>query len=148
MKKYREIMCLLHDNNTKYVEMTEYNEIMEDLFEKLEMAHKDMYCDVMYKLEKIAYKIDKDEARRIVMNMKPFGEKWSYEKIKDYVNTKGIMDNCVEYYLVMNMVYNDYYNVAINFGHETDVEFYYELANAFINDEDGKKFKVEKYFID
>lgn len=47
----------------------------------------------------------------------------------------------------MNMTYNDYYDVATNFGHQSDAEFYFELANAFINDIDGSKYKVEKYFL-
>lgn len=59
----------------------------------------------------------------------------------------GIYGKCIEYYLVMNMSYNDYYDVATNFGHQGDAEFYFELANAFINDVDGDKYKVEKYFI-
>lgn len=80
--------------------------------------------------------------------MKPFGEHWTYEGVKDFIEAKGIYDKCVEYYLVMNMTYNDYYDVATNFGHQSDAEFYFELANAFINDIDGSKYKVEKYFLD
>ena len=34
---------------------------------------------------------------------------------------------------------NNYKNV--------DTVFYFELANAFINDIDGSKYKVEKYFL-
>lgn len=80
--------------------------------------------------------------------MRPFGEHWTYETVKSFVESKGIYKECVEYYLVMNMVYNDYYDVAVNFAHQDDTEFFYELTHAFINDPDDKKFKVEKYFMD
>ena len=80
------------------------------------------------------------------INNKQFGEHWRYDEVKDYIEKKGIYKCYEKYYLVMNMAYNDYYDVAVNYGHQNDTEFFFEIAYAFINDEDAKPHKVSKYF--
>lgn len=64
------------------------------------------------------------------------------------MRAKGITEDCVSWYLVMNMAYNDYHDTAAMVGMSEDAEFYYSIANNFINDIDGKKYKVAKYFLD
>ena len=102
--------------------------------------------EVCEKVEKLAYKINQQDAEQIVKNMEPRGQYWSVKQIKDYLVAKGDVDECIEYYLVMNMAYNDYYGTAKLFGLQNDPEFYYSIAKDFINDPDAKPFKVEKYF--
>lgn len=70
----------------------------------------------------------------------------SYKQVKEYLATKGITDKLTDYYLVMNMVYNDYQRTAQTFGLQSDVEFYFSLARDFIEDVDAKPFKIERYF--
>lgn len=147
MKEYRDIMNHIFCKNKNYEDMLEYKEVMEEIMEDMEKHYPALYKDTISKLEKIAYSIPLDKAKEKVINMKPFGEHWTYEGVKDFIEAKGIYGKCIEYYLVMNMSYNDYYDVATNFGHQSDAEFYFELANAFINDVDGGKYKVEKYFM-
>lgn len=147
MKEYRDIMNHIFCKNKNYEDMVEYKEVMEEIMEDMEKHYPALYKETISKLEKVAYNIPLDKAREKVMNMKPFGEHWTYEGVKDFIESKGIYGKCIEYYLVMNMSYNDYYDVATNFGHQSDAEFYFELANAFINDVDGDKYKVEKYFL-
>ena len=148
MKSYKDVMQYLEHKHEKFEEMVEFRVVLDEMMHKLEKYYPELYKEFVYKLEEAAFEITVDEAYKIVRNMKPFGEHWSYEEVKRFIEDKGIYNKCVSYYLVMNMVYNDYYDVATNFGHQSDVEFYYELANAFINDEDAKKFKVERYFED
>lgn len=147
METYRDIMCKIGERNETYEQMIEYKIVMEELMHELEKHDPNLYNKTISKLEEIAYHIPLEKAKHIVMNMKPYGEHWSYEKIKDFMQTKGIVGKCEEYYLVMNMMYSDYYDVATNFGHQSDPEFYFELAHSFINDVDGKKFKVQRYFL-
>lgn len=97
-------------------------------------------------LEEVAYSIPKPQAEMIVRNMSPRGQKWSYAEIEDFIKSKGIEGKCVEYYLTMNMVYNDFYDTAVQYGHQKDPEFYFSLAKDFINDPDAKPYKVERYF--
>lgn len=148
MNEYRDLMRHISCKHNKYDDMIDYKIFMEELMDKMEKHYPELYRESMTKLEEIAYSLNLDKAREKVVHMRPFGEHWNYDTVKQYIESKGIYKDCVKYYLVMNMVYNDYYDVATNFGHQSDTEFYYELANAFINDEDGGKFKVEKYFSD
>lgn len=147
MKEYRDIINHIFCKNKNYDDMVEYKEVMEEIMEDMEKHYPALYKEIISKLEKIAYSIPLDKAKEKVTSMKPFGEHWTYEGVKDFIESKGIYGKCIEYYLVMNMSYNDYYDVATNFGHQGDAEFYFELANAFINDIDGDKYKVEKYFM-
>lgn len=148
MKSYRDVIEHISDKHEKFEEMVEFKVVLDEMMGKLERYYPELYKEFLHKFEEVAFEIPLDKAHKIVKGMRPFGEHWSYETVKKFIEDKGIYNKCISYYLVMNMVYNDYYDVATNFGHQSDVEFYYELANAFINDEDGKKFKVERYFGD
>ena len=148
MKYYREAIEHIENKHEKFEEMVEFKVALDEMMHKLDKYYPEVYKEFVTKLEEIAFEIPLDRAQKIVRSMKPFGEHWSFETVKKFVEDKGVYNKCIQYYLVMNMVYNDYYDVATNFGHQTDVEFYYELAHAFINDEDGKKVKVERYFED
>lgn len=122
--------------------------IAEDMMTKLERKAPELYEDTMEELEKLAYKIPRDEAEQIVRNMRPKGQYWTYTQVMDLVKSKGI-DKCfVSWYLVMNMMYNDYCNTAKMYGLHNDVDFYFSLAKDFIEDPDAKPMKVEKYFLD
>ena len=85
---------------------------------------------------------------RIVRAMRPKGQYWSYTQVYDLVKSKGVTGDWVNWYLVMNMVYNDFCATAKHFGLHNDVEFFYHLAKDFIEDPDAKPMKVEKYFLD
>lgn len=142
MSKYEEAVDII----VKKKDMSEFKEVLEELMEELEYQNKDLYNKTIDKIEHIAYDISYEDAEKIVKNMKPFGEHWDYKTVKDYIEKKGIYKCYVKYYLVMNMMYNDYYDVSVNYGHQNDPEFFFELSNAFINDEDAKPHKVVKYF--
>lgn len=114
-------------------------------YEKTDPALRKTVCE---KLEKLAYKITLQDAEQIVRNMQPRGQYWSAKQIKEYLATKGEEEEYINYYLVMNMAYNDYYGTAKLFGLQNDPEFFYSIAKDFICDQDAKPFKVEKYFED
>lgn len=134
----------------KKVMKEDYECIINTLEEALcymQRVDEDMYAHLKETLEAKAYEISPEKAKEIVQHMKPMGQQWSGPQIKEYITSKGISENCVEkWYLVMNMVYNDYYDTAKTFGHLNDVEFFYHLAKDFIEDPDAKPLKVEKYF--
>ena len=146
MEKYEEVVNMIVKKE-KGGDMHEYKEIMEELMMEVESSNKELYDKTMHKLEDIAYDISYEEANYIVMNMKPFGEHWTFDQVKDYVETKDIHKCYIKYYLVMNMVYNDYYDVAVNYSHQNDTDFFFQLAHAFIIDEDAKPHKIAKYFL-
>lgn len=142
MGKYRELI-------TKAIEKGHGEEawdLADEVMEKIKRKWPDLYEDLMCDLECLAYKIPTEEAIQIVKAMRPKGQHWSMQQIKDYCRDKGIDKDIVNWYLVMNMCYNDYYDTAKTFGLQNDDEFYYSLAKDFIEDPDAKPLKVEKYF--
>ncbi len=116
--------------------------IMEDLEnDKSPLLNKyeDLICEMLYY-------IDEDEAISIVSKMKPYGEYYTMETVEDTLNTASIdYDDLVEYYLCMNMFYNDF--KAYPEAKRLDInEFCLMMSKHFINDVDAPKYKVEKYF--
>lgn len=132
------------NDRAKKEKMDEVYYEMSDFMKEHNREWYDRFCE---KAEGIIYCIDDDEARRIVGSMQPYGQRWSVEEVKDFIATKGIMGEVKKYYLVMNMMYNDYSRTARQYSVDIP-EFYFDLAYDFINDVDGKKHKVEKYFLD
>lgn len=144
MGRYCELMTKLLDKGVEDEVWT----ISEDMLNKLARKDPMLFEEYIDKLEHLAYRIPKDEAERIVRAMRPKGQYWSYTQVMDLVRSKGVTGDCVNWYLVMNMVYNDYCATAKHFGLQNDVEFFYHLAKDFIEDPDAKPMKVEKYFLD
>lgn len=122
--------------------------VSEDMLNKLSRKDPALYNEFIEQLEHLAYRIPKDEAEQIVRNMRPKGQYWTYSQVMDLVKSKGITGDWINWYLVMNMVYNDFCSTAKAYGMQNDTEFYYHLAKDFIEDPDAKPMKVEKYFMD
>lgn len=122
-------------------------EVADTAMARLERADPVAYEDTMHSLEKLAYKISKDEAEQIVRSMRPKGQAWSYQQVVDAVKERGVTSDFCNWYMVMNMVYNDFMNTARAYGMQNDVDFYFSLAKDFIEDPDAKPLKVEKYFL-
>lgn len=116
------------------------------MLDTLERTNPKMYHEFVEKLENIAYNIPYVDAERIVMNMNPKGQHWGYNEVEQLCNSKGITEGITDYYIVMNMMYNDYYNTAHKYGLKNDVEFYWSLSYDFITDADAPAHKVAKYF--
>lgn len=144
MGRYCELMTKLIDKGVGDEVWT----ISEDMLNKLARKDPMMFDEYIDKLEHLAYQIPKEEAERIVRAMRPKGQYWSYTQVMDLVKSKGVTSDWVNWYLVMNMVYNDFCATAKHFGLQNDVEFFYHLAKDFIEDPDAKPMKVEKYFLD
>lgn len=129
------------------VQKDRVEEMAEDLQEALPKMPTAQREEFINRMESLAYTFTADEAKRIVHKMTPYGEHWTMDKIKAYLEDKSIKhEQCLHYYLVMNMMYNDYLPTAQTFGMKDNPDFYYSLAHDFIDDPDGVKFKVEKYF--
>lgn len=121
--------------------------VINDGMERLEQYDPRFYEEVMDNLCSIAYHISDDKAKEIVRSMRPYGEKWTMETIESFLRSKRNAFEIVSWYLVMNMMYNDYRSTASMVGMSEDTEFYYSMSKDFIEDEDAKKHKVEKYFL-
>lgn len=90
-------------------------------------------------------KLTRDKAEKWVKSMhgsdpKVRGEMWSYDDAKALAEERGIStegQEMVDFYSVLNMVYNDYAKVAKDHGVDTE-DYYADLACAWLYDPDGK----------
>ena len=129
------------------VKKEKMDEVYYKMSDFLKDYNKEWYDKFYEEAESIIYYIDEDCARKIVGAMLPYGQRWSMEEVTEYLRGKGIMEHTKCYYLVMNMMYNDYARTAKQYNIDVP-EFYFDLSYDFINDPDAKKHKVEKYFME
>ena len=86
-------------------------------------------------------KLTHELAEKIIHCMKPYGMKWTEEQTTNVMKSKNLTLDPVEFWIVMNMAYNDYHEMF-----DEDLEKYVEYAKLFIKDEDAEEGKVYTYF--
>lgn len=143
MGRYRELVTKAMDKGFS----EESWQITDEFIDMLCKKYPSLYDDIIDKLECLAYKIPREEAENIVRRMSPKGQYWTFNQAKEFAQNHGITHDWINWYLVLNMVYNDYCDTAKTFGLQNDPEFYFSLARDFIEDPDAKPLKVEKYFL-
>lgn len=144
MSRYTDLVRGIVRENK--VSMEELLMLEDKVWSALQQTDERTYSEMIAALEDLFYSIDKTEAQNIVKAMRPYGEYWNLDTIREYLKGKGESDHLVDYYMAMNMARNDYYDTARAYGAGDDVEFYYNIACNFIHDEDAKPHKLAKYF--
>lgn len=93
--------------------------------------------------------IDKQTAEEWTRKMRnsdgSMGPHWKMEQVKQVMQQKGIDKDPIEFYVTMNMLYSDYGQVAKTHGINS-VDFYIDLAKAFLDDPDAGDDKLMKYY--
>lgn len=94
-------------------------------------------------------KLDKATAEEWMRSMKnedgTTGPHWSMEAAKQVMAQKGVTGEPVEFWVTLNMVYSDYCKVAKKLGLNT-MDFYVEMAKAFLDDKDAGDDKLMRYY--
>lgn len=90
-----------------------------------------------------------ETAREWVESMKgedgSTGAHWTMEQVKPIMQQKGIDARPEEFWAIMNALYSDYSKVAKKHNVST-VDFYADLAKAWIEDKDAVKDKAAAYY--
>ena len=86
-------------------------------------------------------KLTHERAEKIIHCMRPHGMKWTEEQTTAVMKQHGLSMDTVEFWIVMNMAYNDYHEMF-----DEDLEKYVEFSKLFIHDEDAEEGKVYEYF--
>ena len=73
------------------------------------------------------------------------GARWSYEEVKKAMDEKHIDCDPNEMFAILNSVYSDYEHVAKKFGVDK-LDFYLDLAKAWIDDKDAVPNKATMYY--
>lgn len=139
IKKY--VKKIVDDGNVE--EMYDLTDLLSEVMEELCIYDKDLYEEYVLELYKMAYglTLSKEMAEDIVHQMRPYGERWSFQQIRDIQNEYGLNPRIEDLYVVMNSAYNDYKDIF-----NEDIQAYVKFAMDFINDEDAKKGKVFLYY--
>lgn len=79
------------------------------------------------------------------------GAHWSIEDTTSIanqygINIKGDKVNKYDWYVVLNMIYSDFYKAVISMTNSNHIKYFVELAKAWINDKDIDAGKMWYYF--
>lgn len=76
-----------------------------------------------------------------VKNMVPIGKHWTLEETTEAMNSMNYEDKEIDFFVVANMMYNDYYSLV-----KEDETMALKLAHEWLNDEDAKDSKLYEYW--
>lgn len=73
------------------------------------------------------------------------GPHWSMEQTNKIMEQRAVNEDPVKFWAAMNMIYSDFINVAKHLG-VSNIDFYVEMAKAFLDDKDVSGDKMGKYY--
>ena len=74
------------------------------------------------------------------------GQHWTMEKVRQLAQQKSLDVDPVELWVTMNMLYSDYGKVAQKHGLQSNVDFFVDMAQAFLDDKDAQPEKLARYY--
>lgn len=128
---------------TDYAARTEYPRMNEMEHRKSEarMGHGKSNGD--YKLTRE----DADEWMRDLENEDGSrGAHWTFDQVRQVMGQKNVSADPVTFYAVLNMIYSDYGKVFRKYGMADKLDFYVDMAKAFIEDKDAVPDKAAAYY--
>lgn len=129
--------------NGKQDDMEELSNMLDDLICDLKEEKPKLYKKYKDELYEIANGkiLNEEMAYKWVNNMKPVGEHWPIEETTNAMKQMGYNLNNIDFYVVANMMYNDYYDLV-----KEDEELALKLSYMWLNDEDSVKDKLYEYY--
>jgi hypothetical protein len=85
--------------------------------------------------------LNKEMAVKWVENMRPRGEHWTMDDTTNAMKSMGYSLDPTEFFVVANMMYNDYYDLV-----KDNESLALELAEDWLEDEDAKECKLYEYW--
>lgn len=74
------------------------------------------------------------------------GPHWTSEQAKQIMAQRNISLDPAEFYATLNMIYSDFSPVAKKHGLGGSLDFYVDMAKAFLNDKDAAPNKLSNYY--
>ena len=127
----------------KQEDMEKLSDMLSEIIYQMKEHHYDKYKCYKMKLYEMAYdgKIDKETASEWVESMSPIGQKWTIEETTKVMKTLNYDLNEIDYYIVSNMMYNDYYDLV-----NDNEELALKLAKNWLEDKDANENKLFNYY--
>ena len=138
MKKLLE-----HIDYTKPDNKKRMNELFIELLDDAMEYDKEMYDYAKCELYELAYgkKLNEEMAEEWVKDMQPMGKHWTMDETTEAMKSLGYNCDIIDYFVVANMMYNDYYNLV-----KEDETMALKLAYDWLDDEDAKENKLYDYW--
>ena len=139
IKKYIEKIG--EHKNTEHME--KLGDMLSELIYMTKESHPNIYNKYKMELYEMAYgkHINEEMAENWVKSMKPRGEHWTLEQTTEAMHNMGYSIDPIEFFVVANMMYNDYYNLV-----KDNESLALELAEDWLEDEDAKDCKLYEYW--
>ena len=74
------------------------------------------------------------------------GPHWTVEQAKQIMAQRNLSLNPAEFFTTLNMIYSDFSPIAKKHGLGGSLEFYVDMAKAFLNDKDAAPNKLSNYY--
>lgn len=124
-------------------DMEKLGDMLAEIIYETKDAHHELYEKYKTELYEMAYgkKISEEMAQKWVKAMKPVGLHWTLEETTDAMESLGYSFNDLDFFVVSNMIYNDYFETV-----RDDETLALKLAYQWLKDEDAKDDKLYEYW--
>ena len=74
------------------------------------------------------------------------GPHWTMEQAKRIMAQRNLSLDPTEFWIAINLIYSDFSPVAKKHGVGGNLDFYVDMAKAFLNDKDAGPNKIARYY--
>ena len=129
--------------NRNVEDMKKLGDMLAEIIYDTKESHPEIYEKYKMELYEMAYgkKISQDMAEKWVKDMQPVGLHWTMEETTNAMRSMGYNFEPVDYFVVANMMYNDYFDLV-----RDDETLALKLARDWLDDSDAKKDKLYCYW--
>ena len=129
--------------NKNIKDMEKLGDMLSEIIYSTKDSHPEIYKKYKLELYEMAYgkKLNEEMAEKWVKEMKPVGLHWTMEETTNAMQSLGYNFDSVDFFVVANMMYNDYYNLV-----KDDETLALKLAQDWLEDVDSSNNKLYKYW--
>ena len=129
--------------NRNVNDMEKLGDMLAEIIYETKDSHPDIYSKYKLELYEMAYgkKVSEEMAEKWVKEMKPAGLHWTMEETTSAMQSLGYNFDKVDFYVVANMMYNDYFDLV-----KDNEEMALKLAKDWLDDEDATSNKLYCYW--
>ena len=126
--------------NRNVEDMKKLGDMLAEIIYDTKESHPEIYEKYKMELYEMAYgkKISEEMAEKWVKDMQPVGLHWTMEETTNAMRSMGYNFEPVDYFVVANMMYNDYFDLV-----RDDETLALKLARDWLDDSDAKKDKLK-----
>ena len=129
--------------NRNVEDMKKLGDMLTEIIYSTKESHPEIYKEYKMELYEMAYgkKVNEEMAEKWVKEMKPIGMHWTMEETTNAMRSLGYNFDSVDFFVVANMMYNDYYDLV-----KEDETLALKLAKVWLDDVDAKENKLYCYW--